>query len=161
MGFSPIVTNSALKRPLPVWTPQLSLVAESAVKQAPYGVASDTVPPRLGSLAMRRGIHLPVFRSYPLRRFCYALVHRVCVAATALILLSGCVTTQPVPQVVKVPIATPCLTADQLPKPPQAATDATLSAMTDFDLVINLAADRLEYRRYSTEAAAVLQACTK
>ena len=75
-------------------------------------------------------------------------------------LLSGCAT-QPVPQVVNVPVPAPCLTADQLPKPPQAATDATLSAMTDFDLVINLAADRLEYRRYSTEAAAVLQACTK
>ena len=79
----------------------------------------------------------------------------------ATILLSGCIHTQPVPQVVKVPVPAPCLTADQLPKPPQAATDATLAAMTDFDLVINLAADRLEYRRYSTEAAAVLQACTK
>jgi len=65
------------------------------------------------------------------------------------------------PQVVKIPVPVPCINPDQLPKPPNAATDATLAAMTDFDLVINLAADRLEYRRYSTEAAAVLQACTK
>ena len=83
-----------------------------------------------------------------------------CFHAALILALSGCVT-QPVPQVVKVPVPAPCLTADQLPKPPNVSTDATLAAMTDFDLVINLAADRLEYRRYSTEAAAVLQACTK
>lgn len=81
-------------------------------------------------------------------------------AATIVILLSGCATTQ-APQIIKVPVPQPCLTADQLPQPPKANTDAELAAMNDRDLVISLATDRLEYRRYSQEAQAALVACTK
>lgn len=81
------------------------------------------------------------------------------IATLALLLVSGCATTQP--QIVKVPVPQPCLTADQLPAPPDAKNDAELTKMDDFDLVISLAADRLEYRRYSIEAQAVLQACVK
>lgn len=73
--------------------------------------------------------------------------------------LIGCATTQP--QVVKVPVPQPCLTAEQLPTPPDAKNDAELTKLDDFDLVISLAADRLEYRRYSNEAQAVLKACVK
>ena len=77
-----------------------------------------------------------------------------------LAMLAGCATTQ-APQIVKVPVPQPCLTADQLPKPPDAKNDAELTKLDDFDLVITLAADRLEYRRYANEAQAVLQACVK
>lgn len=73
----------------------------------------------------------------------------------------GCATTQPLPEKVFIRVTAPCIEASQLPKPPVAKTDAELKDMTDFDLVITLAADRLEYRRHSTEASAVLQACVK
>lgn len=81
------------------------------------------------------------------------------VAIIGMISLSGCATQSP--QVVKVPYAIPCLTADQLPAAPKAKTDAELAKLDDFQLVINLAADRLEYRRHSNELSAVISACVR
>ncbi len=81
-------------------------------------------------------------------------------ALSFIFIISGCAST-PTPQIVKVPVPQPCITADQLPKPPDAKNDAELTKMDDFDFVITLAADRLEYRRYANEAQAVLQACVK
>ena len=80
--------------------------------------------------------------------------------ALQVVLLSGCITTgTPIPIKIQVPI--PCITADQLPAAPKAATDADLAKLDDGDLVLTLAADRIEYRRHSNEASAVLVACTK
>lgn len=91
---------------------------------------------------------------WPLSR----LLVSVCLTA---LLLNGCASTLPSPEKVYIRVPAPCLTADQLPAAPKATTDADLAKMNDYDLVITLAADRLEYRRYSSEAAAVLQACVK
>lgn len=77
------------------------------------------------------------------------------------ILLAGCATVQPVPEKVFIRVPAPCIEASQLPAPPVAKSDADLAKLPDFDLVITLATDRLEYRRYSNEAAAVLTACVK
>jgi len=77
-----------------------------------------------------------------------------------MLLLSGCITTgTPVPIKIQVPI--PCVTQDQLPAAPKASTDADLAKLDDGDLVLTLAADRIEYRRHSNEASALLIACTK
>ena len=74
-----------------------------------------------------------------------------------LLLVVGCQTT--IPQKVYIPVSQPCLSRDQLPAAPKAATDADLAKLPDGDLVLQLAADRIEYRRHSTEASAVLEAC--
>ena len=77
-----------------------------------------------------------------------------------ILLLSGCITTgTPIP--IKIPVPIPCVTADQLPAQPKASTDADLAKLDDGDLVLTLAADRIEYRRHSNEASALLIACTK
>jgi hypothetical protein len=81
-------------------------------------------------------------------------------AAPLILLLAGCVS-QPIPQVVKVRVPTPCLNAADLPKPASAMTDAELAKLGDWEFVIQLGVDRLEYRRYSTEASALLIACVK
>lgn len=95
-------------------------------------------------------------RSETMRHFSFKAI-----ISLQMFFLAGCATNQPLPTIVKVPYALPCLTADQLPKSPYARTDAELAKMSDFDLVINISADRLEYRRYATEASAVLLACVK
>ena len=76
-------------------------------------------------------------------------------------LLAGCVANQPIPQQVQVEVSRPCLTAEQLPAPPVALTDAELAALNDHDFVLGLAQGRLEYRRYASEASAVLLACVQ
>jgi PBP1b-binding outer membrane lipoprotein LpoB len=81
-------------------------------------------------------------------------------AVLLILLLAGCVN-QPIPQVVKVPVPTACVSADQLPKPASAMADAELAKLGDWEFVIQLGVDRLEYRRYSTEASALLIACVK
>lgn len=85
-------------------------------------------------------------------------IHAIATSAVCIsIFLSGCVTTQPV--TIRVPVSTPCLTQDQLPAQPAAKSDAELSKMSDSDLILNISADRLEYRRYHGEASALLLAC--
>lgn len=74
------------------------------------------------------------------------------------IALSGC---QAAAQKVYINVPQPCLSADQLPAQPVAKTDAELAKMTDSNLILNLAADRLEYRRFSNEAGALLVACAR
>jgi len=76
------------------------------------------------------------------------------------ILLAGCAGT-PTAIPIKIAVPTPCLTRDQLPDPAKASSDADLAKLPDGDLILSLAQDRLEYRRYSNEATAVLEACIK
>ena len=76
------------------------------------------------------------------------------------IFLSGCATT-PTAVPIKIAVPTPCITRDQLPASPKASTDADLAKLPEGDFVLQLAQDRLEYRRYANEAGATLEACIK
>jgi len=59
---------------------------------------------------------------------------------------------------VKVPVTVPCLPAE-LPKRPAIADKAALLAMGDYDLVLELAAERDELLAYSGQLEAVVKAC--
>lgn len=77
------------------------------------------------------------------------------------LLLAGCAGLPDAPREVKIPVATPCIEAADLPKPPVFVTDAELLAMPDAAFVIALAADRLERIKYMAVTEALLQACIK
>lgn len=77
------------------------------------------------------------------------------------ILLSACATTQPDPITIKIPVPTPCITPDQVPVSPEIKPDSELAKLPDGQLVLTLAAERLDLKRYHGEASAVLQACVK
>lgn len=79
----------------------------------------------------------------------------LCVMAT------GCAGIPDAPREVLVPVSTPCLSQDSLPKPPAFVTDAQLAAMTDGDLILSLAADRRQNQGYRAELEAVIQGCVK
>ena len=85
---------------------------------------------------------------------------RLALISTAILALSACAST-PTPTKVNVLVPTPCLTRDQLPASPKASADADLAKLPEGDFVLQLASDRLEYRRHSNEAQAVLEACVK
>lgn len=104
---------------------------------------------------LKSALRQPLHRIAPLEK-----AASVACLGSLIILLQGCASTQTA-QVVKIQVPIPCVTQDQLPVAPNAKTDAELKAMNDADLIVNLAADRLEYRRYSTEAQAILISCTK
>lgn len=77
------------------------------------------------------------------------------------LLLAGCDTTPPRPEVrvVKVPVAVPCLKRSELPVAPKTASNQDLNALGDFDLVLQIAAERLDLLKFSGEQSAVLKAC--
>lgn len=79
----------------------------------------------------------------------------------AIITISGCQSIPEVPRETLIPVATPCLSTDQLPIPPKLVTDAELLAMGDAAFVIALAADRLERIKYMAVTEALLTACVK
>lgn len=76
--------------------------------------------------------------------------------------LSACQSVPEQPRVrtveVKVPVAVPCL-PPELPKRPAIAAPAALRALDDYDLVLELAAERDELIGYTAELEAVLKAC--
>ena len=78
--------------------------------------------------------------------------------AIGLILLSGCATTQS-PQVIRVPVAAPCL--EKMPESPEFLTDAAMAKMDDGTLVIELRADQLNQRQHIAELRATLTACVR
>ena len=75
-----------------------------------------------------------------------------------LLLLSGCATTQS-PQVIRVPVAVPCL--DKVPESPAFLTDAEMAKMDDGKLVIEMRADQLNQRQHIAELRATISACVK
>lgn len=102
---------------------------------------------------MRKPIHRPIANPTP------KPIHAIIFSAVLTsIVLSGCQTTA---QKVYINVPTPCIESSQLPAAPSVKTDAELLAMTDADLVLNLAADRLEFRRFHGEASALLLACVR
>ena len=76
------------------------------------------------------------------------------------ILLQACATVQP-PNTVFVQVPIPCLTTNQLPIPPKLVGDAKLAALSDYDLVLQINIQRLEFEQYAKELSATLQACIK
>jgi uncharacterized lipoprotein YajG len=72
----------------------------------------------------------------------------------AVLLLAGCGTTT---QVVRVPVPVPCVV--ELPAVPTISTDAELRAMSDYQLVLAIARERLQLLGYSDELRAAADAC--
>lgn len=79
----------------------------------------------------------------------------LCVMAT------GCAAIPDAPTEVKIPYPVPCISAADIPKPPDFVTDAQLAAMPDGDLILTLAADRRQSQGYRDELLAVIQGCVK
>jgi hypothetical protein len=78
----------------------------------------------------------------------------------ASILISGCNATLPsAPTEALIPVATPCLTAADVPPRPELVSDKELLGMADAAFVFALAKDRLERQGYEGQLEAVIQAC--
>jgi len=77
------------------------------------------------------------------------------------ILVSGCVTNQPMPTIVKVPVPTACIEAKDVPVMPVTLADTELAKQDDFAFVITLATERIALRQYAKESAAVITGCIK
>lgn len=78
--------------------------------------------------------------------------------ALAILLLAGCAG-NPMPEVVRVPVATPCLQAEQLPAKPDILPDAALFALDDYRAVLELARARIVLRDAVAERDALLSGC--
>lgn len=79
----------------------------------------------------------------------------------AIITISGCQSIPDAPRETLIPVATPCLSTDQLPIPPKLVTDAELLTLNDAAFVLALAADRLERAKYMAVTEALLAACVR
>lgn len=75
------------------------------------------------------------------------------------IFLAGCSGSPALPEVVRVPIATPCLSADQLPAAPDILPDAALFALDDYRAVLELARARIILKDAVLERDALLSGC--
>jgi hypothetical protein len=74
-------------------------------------------------------------------------------------LLAGCETTAWRPVEVRIPVPVPCIAA--LPDRPATTPDDALKAMSDYRLVLTLAADRAALRGHVEELRALLAPCTE
>ena len=81
---------------------------------------------------------------------------RLAVLAAAL-LMAGCSSAPLMPEVVKVPVATPCL--EQIPPRPDLITDAQLKALDDYSLALSLAIDRKMRSLYEARLEAAVEGC--
>jgi hypothetical protein len=86
---------------------------------------------------------------------------RAAAAIVALGLLAGCAASSAPPPAleVKVPVPVACLAADQVPQRPVLAGDEQLAGMTDYALVLSLAADRRARQAYELKLEAAIAAC--
>ena len=75
------------------------------------------------------------------------------------LLLAGCSSQPKLPEVVKIPISTPCI--DQMPAAPELAQDDALLAMDDYRAVLTMWRDRLSAKVAYDELRAIAQACVK
>ena len=74
--------------------------------------------------------------------------------------LAGCAAVPDVPKEVYIPVASPCLTAHEVPRA-VFPTDADLARLPDGPLVAQLAKDRLDRVVHIGKLEAVLQGCVK
>ena len=77
-------------------------------------------------------------------------------ANTCLILLSSCAA---VPQTVSVPVHVGCLPAEGIPTLPALTEGASLAALSDYELVLRIAAERLDLISWSRQAQVIIEAC--
>lgn len=77
--------------------------------------------------------------------------------ALILLLLTGCATTDP--QMVRVPVAVPCVEA--MPQRPWLVTDPELARMNDYQLALALRQHHLAAGGYVSELEALLLGCVK
>jgi len=80
-------------------------------------------------------------------------------AALIVLLLAGCATRLPATVEVQVPVAVPCVQADEIPARPAFLADRDLYALGDYDLVLSLAKDRRQRQVYEALLEGVLSAC--
>lgn len=78
-----------------------------------------------------------------------------------ILFISGCVTTQPDAIKISVPVPVPCVKKADLPKPPTIMQDPDLAKLDDAKLILTIAAERLDLKRYATESSALLGACVE
>lgn len=86
-----------------------------------------------------------------------------CISLAVLVSMLGCAAAppkaDPLPQVVQVPVITPCL--DKLVDRPVFMTDAQMLDGSDYQVVVNLRLDRDQRRVYEGQLEAAEQACIK
>jgi hypothetical protein len=71
----------------------------------------------------------------------------------------GCAVSPGVPDRISIPVGVSCLPASGVPARPPIATDAELSGMDDFHLVLALRHNATRLADYVAELEAVLSAC--
>lgn len=79
-------------------------------------------------------------------------------AATAIIALSACASGPQLPERILVPVASSCVPTG-MPPAPTISTNAELLGLADRELVLRIAAERLELISFSRQAEAVLSGC--
>jgi hypothetical protein len=77
----------------------------------------------------------------------------------SLLLLAGCASDHKLPEVVRVPVAVPCI--ERIPEEPETARDADLLALDDYRLVLTLARDRAALAASYGELRALAEACVR
>lgn len=70
--------------------------------------------------------------------------------------LSACAS--PLPSTVSVPVAVGCLPPD-VPELPSVSTNDALVALSDYELVLRIASERLDLIAYSRAASVIIEAC--
>ena len=73
-------------------------------------------------------------------------------------ILTGCVSEPTLPTVVQIPIPASCVPADT-PEPPAIRSNAELAKLGDGELVLTIAAERLDLLGYAQAASAVIEGC--
>ena len=78
-----------------------------------------------------------------------------CVAA----LLSACASVPDAPKVVTIPVAVSCVPADTAAAP-EIASASQFAAMSDYELVLRIAAERLDLIAWARQIVPILRACS-
>lgn len=79
------------------------------------------------------------------------------ILAASVAFLAACSTNPTLPTEVRIPVMVQCV--KEVPPLPRAYTDAELKILSDGDLVLGLAQDRLTWRAHSGELRALLESC--
>lgn len=94
----------------------------------------------------------------PRSRAMSSFVARLSFICCAAALLSSCASVPDLPKEVTIPVAVPCVPVDT-PLAPETLSIAQLAAMSDYELVLRIAADRLDLIAWVRQIEPVLQAC--
>lgn len=67
--------------------------------------------------------------------------------------------TPPEIRTVEVPVTVPCVKSSDVPPMPQIVPNKDLNALNDFDLIIEIASERLDLLMHSNDLHALIKAC--